>query len=127
MTRKEWFRLKAGDVLLFKSGLVRTLIEGPADKPGEDTQNGYVKFPTRRRSWTNRAYTVYLWNDLKHKVVKKLTKTNRLMLKAEWRHLENIGFNPKKEIMREVKEETERLKRLGRPVCPRLIKLATHK
>ena len=117
ISKSDFLKLKHGDVLLWKHGssvIYRTVIDGPADSGG----GSRVYFAIRRRSWTGRAKTCYGWNDIKHRIT-LVKKTTLVMLKEECEHLKDIGFNARKELVRELKEARATKLRMGRELCQR--------
>ena len=50
-------------------------------------------------------------------------KTGLVMLKEEFEHLKEIGFNPRKEIVREFKEAKAAKIRMGRALCQRTVRM----
>jgi hypothetical protein len=98
-----------GTICLWKGKLQRTVV---ASSPG------FVVFPIRRRSWTNRAITTYSVGEcLSMGCIFLDKKTKFPILKSELILLQKIGFDPKAELKRELKEKKEYCKRRGRPVC----------
>ncbi len=116
-------KLGAGDVLIVR-GIARLIISGPRDnpprrKPECHDRNPaiYFTFPIHRRSWTGRAYTLYLWNDLKWFAripERPLPASTFAAVEREW--LESQGFNVNAEIKREVAQERRLAKVFERPV-----------
>lgn len=108
-----------GTLLLWKGKYLRTVI---APSPG------YVKLSIRRRSWTNRAVTTYMVNELKAMGCKFLRKkSTRPVLKSELASLLASKFNPRRELGRELKEAKAYSERSRKPLCNgwgRLQKLA---
>jgi hypothetical protein len=106
MTRDEYMKLRCGDVILWKFGnstMRRTIIEGPGDH--DDPRKQCITIPIRRRSWTGRGTTVYCYNDVKGKVVGKLSKRQPLLAnKEEIFSLLNWHIHPSQLIARELKD-----------------------
>lgn len=100
LSRKAFMNLKRGDIVLF-NGKPRVVQQGPSDYDGK-----YVTFSIRRRSWTGRAYTVYLHTDIKKICSLPRKKFNLIaMCNAEKEHLASIGFDWIKELRRELSED----------------------
>lgn len=114
ITKEEFNQLKGGDIIIWKGIYMRTILCGPLDKPD---QGKAVEFSIRRRSWTNRAKTVYFWNDIKHWITIPHKKAKGLIMKSEVEVLKSIGFDPRKELASEIKREEAYAKRRGLPLC----------
>jgi len=108
-----------GDVLIFDE-VPRLIVEGPRDKKivRKTERIGhhpaiYFTFPIHRRSWTGRAYTCYLWNDIKRRCRVPRRKIDfDVMTEAEEQNLRDIGFDPVAEIRREVMAEEKFIERI---------------
>jgi len=126
ISKNEFSKLKRGDVVLF-NGKPRTVQQGPADKAltvyGE-RRGLAITFSIMRRSWTNRAYTVYHYNDVKDKISLPNKKVNFAKIcSLEKETLKSIGFNWHNEMWREIKEEEDFYDRCNLPY-PRSLKMA---
>ena len=118
ISKLEFAKIKRGDVVLF-NGTPRVVQEGPSDRQetlsrlaSDDPESALnewgfrmrITFSIRKRSWTGRAKTTYLYNDLK-RVIQIAPKLRLLEIcKAEKDHLASIGFDWIKELRREVNE-----------------------
>lgn len=124
MTYKQFMKLKAGDVVLWrtpKGGVhMRTILKGPVDEGG-----AHILLPIRRRSWTRRVVTCYGWNDVKHIITKVTGHISTICLQGEYQRLHDIGFDPRREFVREVKERCAAKTRQGKKLCDRLRPLPT--
>lgn len=106
-----------GTLCLWKGKFLRTVI---ASSPG------FVSFPIRRRSWTNRARTTYLIGELLSMGCVFLDKkTKQPILKSELAVLKASGFDPRQELKRELKEKKDYCKRRCLPVCAGYKRLAS--
>lgn len=122
ISKSDFSKLKHGDVVLWRnkrSVIFRTVVDGPADK---SWKGAAVEFAIRRRSWTGRAKTTYDWNAVKHRI-KLIKRTSLIMLSEEFERLKTIGFNPRKEIIREFKEAEAAKIRMGRELCQRIVRI----
>lgn len=102
--------LGAGDILLFRE-TPRLILEGPKDVPpprikiaGKHPAIHFV-FSIHKRSWTGRANTVYLWNDIKRiaRVPPKPLDASQIG-PLERQKLIDMGFDPDREYRREKAE-----------------------
>lgn len=106
MTREEWDKLKAGDVVLYgRLKRPRLVLCGPADyptpKPGR-----MVTFAILHRSWTNRAYTCKLFTYDGAKIELPREKLSpRLLAMLERVRLQAQGFDWRRELRRELAED----------------------
>ncbi len=119
ISKSDFNNLRHGDVVLWRNGssaVYRTVIDGPADK--DEREGNAVTLAIRRRSWTGRAYTVYGWNDIKHRI-KLIKKTSLVMLAEERDRLKDIGFNVRRELARTLKEARAYKQRRGFELCER--------
>lgn len=125
MTFAQFKRLKPGDILLMRSkrGPYKRTIVDSSDYEAMKPSHAHVTFPIKRRSWTNRARTSYSFVDLKHKIIRKVGHTTKLCTGMEVQELKDIGFNPRREMLREVREEAARKLRMGRSLCQRKFQL----
>lgn len=107
ISRDRFMQLKAGDVVLWgKRRQPRIVHEGPRDVQG----GRHVTFAIRRRSWTGRVTTVYLWNDVKRILSLPRRPLNlRSLCAAERSHLASIGFDVAAGIRREI-DDHERMR-----------------
>lgn len=118
ITLDRFQKLRAGDVLLFESGHIRTVQEGPADDPRwRHERNPHVTFSILRRSWTNRAYTGYCWTDIKDRIVRVVGRTPYLINGREQLQLLKHRFDIRKELVRTYREARETKVRMGRELC----------
>lgn len=92
---------------------MRTILEGPADHPDRGWRHGIV-FAIRHRSWTRRARTTYTYHDVKHIIFTTTKRTRNLCLPHEVERLKEIGFNPRKEYVREMRDAINTAKRMRR-------------
>ena len=126
ISRLRFAKLKRGDVIVF-NGTPRIVQEGPSDDPevmkavrgGKVNQlpghKLYVRFSIRRRSWTNRAHTMYSWNDIKrNSYIPREKMSLRNLCEGEKDHLSSIGFDWKRELGREIEREKHFNKVTGR-------------
>lgn len=120
MTYAQFLKLKAGDIVLWNGRVFRTVLQGPADD-GSD----HIKFAIRRRSWTGRATTGYVWTDVKNKIARTNQVTARAMLPSEREHLEKIGFSPIAELKREWTQGLATALRMGNRCKLRIRRLPT--
>lgn len=106
--------LGAGDILLFRE-TPRLILEGPKDRPPPQIKIAgkfpaiYFCFSIHHRSWTGRANTTYLWNDIKRlaRVPPKPLDVAQIG-PLERQKLVDMGFDPDYELRRE-KAEFERV------------------
>lgn len=121
MTFKQFKRLKPGDILLMRSkrGPYKRTIVDTTDYEPEKPSHAHVSFPIKRRSWTRRARTTYSFTDIKHRIIRKVGHTSKLCTGMEVQELKDIGFNPKRELVKELREEAARKLRMGRELCQR--------
>ena len=123
---KRFQNLKDGDVVLWKSkrgNYLRTIVQAPQWGPNALPSHSFITMTIRRRSWTNRATTVRNWEDVKRRIIKVVKRTKKVCLPIEVQVLRDIGFNPKREFVREVREEIALKKRMGRRLCAKIRKL----
>lgn len=111
MTRKQFQSLKPGDLILWRKRYLRTVIQGPR------WPSGAITIPIHNRSWTRRAYTVRFFNDVKDFAEVTGKRTAWAALKSELLRLKEIGFNPRKEYFREIREKRGIKLRMGRELC----------
>lgn len=129
MTFNQFLKLKAGDIVLFPSGALRTIIEGPREKLNKG-RAAFIELAKMNRSRYYRATTVKCWADVSRGGLSKLRvigRTKNLCLKAEIKRLIAIGFNPRLEMIRLAKERVEVDARMGRPVCSKALQLSKGK
>lgn len=109
ISREAFDQLKAGDVIIY-NGRPRTVMIGPGDmRELPQKSNRCLTLPIKMRSWTNRAQTVQGYNDLKHKIrLPRKALDIKSVCVAELDQLRSIGFDPVKELEREIASE-ERL------------------
>lgn len=120
ISKKEFFSLKAGDVVQFRSGLVRTIVSGPGDGKGKQA----IVVPRHNRSWCHSITVVMFYNDAKHRLNGRITNTKKLALNHEVLRLKQIGFSNLGKAIADYAQEELRLCRVfGRPVCRRLARL----
>ena len=114
MISKERFcKLKAGDIVLF-NGSPRTVRELHICETSWG-KRASITFAIKRRSWTNRIYTVYGYNDVKHALSLPRKKRNRREIcQAEQDLLSASGFDVRREVAREARELEELERRTGR-------------
>lgn len=101
ITKKQFLKLKRGDIILFgKQRTPRIIEEGPANwVPASKC----VRFCIRHRSWTNRAYTVYSFTDVKNICSLPRGEIDRDTVRREhYQRLQDSGFNVARELRREV-------------------------
>ena len=122
----EIFRqIRHGDVVVTgwdtqRAGTYRLVLTGPADYLDpkgleQTTSKAYVQLPIHARSWTNRAYTLANFYDLKHVygpsfVIRK--PSSRWLCAIERDTLQRLGFDWARELLREI-ADVERLEGLG--------------
>ena len=117
-------RLGSGDVILVR-GTARMILKGPRDGPPPRRNSSighpaiYFHFPILHRSWTGRAYTCYLWNDIKN--IASLPPSP--LLSKEWATIErdrllSQGFDVDREIKREIAEDERMSKIHDEPTSP---------
>lgn len=107
MTFAQFMALKAGDVVSF-NGTLRTVIQGP-----HQSGRPSVLFVIRNRSWRNKGWTWYGWNDVKDKIRQTNKVTNRVCLPEERMRLERVGFSAIGELRKAWREELACSLRLG--------------
>jgi hypothetical protein len=122
MTVEEYKNLKAGDLLVWRGAYLRTVIEPPEGRSGNPLGN--ITLSIRRRSWTNRATTIYGYHDLKWVAFPAGKKIRSLMLGSELEVLKSLNFDVRKEIKREFTEEIDRKKRMGKEICKNAMRIA---
>lgn len=123
ITKSQFASLRGGDLILWNGKYLRTILSGPADKGHNGKSESKclsIDLPIRHRSWTNRAVTVYNWNDLKHKIHKVSKRVRGLLLKSEVEVLKAARFDVRKELNRQIHEEEELCKRRRRLPCAAL-------
>jgi hypothetical protein len=118
MTKAEFYSLKRGDVVLFPSGLIRSITQGPADKGGHA-----IQVPRFNRSQFHTLRVTKFFEDVP-RGLKKIGRVHRLALRAEILRLKQLGFNIKKRAREEAREDLRCNRIFGRKVCPALLKLA---
>ncbi len=119
ITLERFQKLRSGDVVLMKSGMVRTIQVGPADTGVRDdkpTACGVV-FSILRRLWTGRIVTTYGWNDLRHKIVRVVGRNILSLNPLEYQRLVDSRFDVRAGIKREFREAREMKLRTGRTLC----------
>lgn len=108
MPKEEFMQLCSGDQILIRSkrgNYKRTIVSGPADS--EDGKA--ITLPIRNKSWTGRAYTVCFWNDIKHRIIKKLSSRADMLANGdEILLLLNWCPKPSTLIAREIREAKSR-------------------
>jgi hypothetical protein len=109
--------LKPGDVVLWGGYCLRTVIEG-ATWP-----SGAIVISKLRNSWTGRAYTVCFYHDVKTKIIATGKRVRTVVSKVELARLEYLGFNVRRELVRELRERKATKLRMGRELCERVFKL----
>lgn len=113
ITEEEWMTLKQGDILAIetkkKGSYLRTILEGPADSPLPWARA--ITIPKIRRSWTGRPYTMYFHHEMKDRATKLKTTNAHLINTYEHECLLKQGINPRKALVKEVREQREDLKR----------------
>ena len=125
ISKQQFQHIKGGDVLLFNSGVIRTVLQGPVDlvnKRGPWTPS--VSFTKMNRSYIHNPVTVYFWPDVRLKIKAVIGKCKSVCLKSEVLRLKQIGFDPRSEFDRIVKNEISESKRRGWKTCCRVKKLA---
>jgi len=129
LTKSQFSNLKSGDLLLFKSGAVRTVIEGGRDlveKRGP--WNPSVTFTKLNSSQYHRATTVYFFNDIRYKVARIIGNLHgKICTKSELQRLRDIGFDLRVELQLRASEELREAKRRGWKVCKSLVRFAKGK
>ena len=115
ISRDEFLRLRSGDLVVWRGKYLRTVSKGPADTP--DAHHASIEFPIRRRTWRERIDTTYVYNDIKDKIRVAHKRGRGLMLPSEWKTLEVVGFNVRKELNRELDDASALAERMGRPLC----------
>lgn len=102
--------LGCGDVLMF-GDVPRLILDGPKDNPPPKVKiTGknpaiHFTFSIHRRSWTGRAYTVQLWNEIKRLArVPDKRLSHKSLCDLETQLLRDMGFDIKKEMKREIRE-----------------------
>jgi len=123
ISKERYMQLKSGDLIVWKGYRLRTIQEGPGDGPHK---RGIV-FTKLRPSWTGHGSTVYFFNDLSHAIKPANKRIRGLLLKSELLALQDMGFDPRKELQKELKEARRLAKVFKRPLCrgyARLKKLA---
>jgi hypothetical protein len=121
MTKQQFKSIGGGDVLLFRSGAVRTVLEGPVDlvkKRGPWTPS--VTFTKLHNSHFRNPTTVYFWADMHYKIKAIIGKCKGVCLKSEVVRLKHLGFDPRKEFTARVQHEIHEAKRRGWKLCKRL-------
>lgn len=107
LSRAQAESLGYGDVLIVNE-VPRLILEGPRDKRQMKSTALYFTFPIHRRSWTGRATTTRLYNDLKWTAYVPRKKFDLdVMSEAEQESLRDIGFDPIAEMRREIRHEEE--------------------
>lgn len=129
MTFTQFLKLKAGDILLFPSGAMRTVIEGPREKVRKG-RAAFIELAKMNRSQYYRPTTVKCWGEVSRAGMSKLKvigHTSALCLKAELKRLIDIGFDPRREIVRLARERIAVDHRMGRPICQKALRLSKSK
>jgi len=111
LTTKQFDSLQIGDIILYH-GKPRTIREIDRRQTNWGIRRS-ITFSILRRSWTNRIYTVYGYNDIKHSLsLPRKVRERRAVCKAEEESLLASGFDVASEIDREIAEDV-RLTGLG--------------
>ncbi len=114
ISREAFMKLRRGDIVLFGArNTPRIVEEGPGNWVGKTDGRPHqaVIFSKLRPSWTNRGSTCYLFNDVKDKLTLPRKKRDKRKVRKYLNdRLREMGFDPRKETVREAKE----LKRLIR-------------
>lgn len=105
ITREQFSSLKQGDVVWWHSGndwYARTVISGPANTVGGGS---FIQFPKWKHSRYPRTLVCYDYSAVKHKIsVSKCKPVKTIVSRAEYQHLQDLGFDVGKEFLREKKE-----------------------
>ncbi len=104
LTKKQFRRLKAGDIVLC-NGKPRTVREVTwRDSP--QGGRGFITFSILHRSWTGRISTTYGYNDIKRLCsLPRRKRDRRSVCAAEEASLLANGFNVPSEVNRELANE----------------------
>ena len=125
ISRESFAALKPGEIIMV-NGTPRTVISPPNWKNFKHCSALSITLAIMRRSWTNRAYTTTNWNDLKHKTKRTGKFARGPILKSELARLNDLEFDARKELRREIDERKQIAYRTGKALCagiPRLEKL----
>lgn len=110
ITREEFMSLKNGDIVLVKGRYIRTILEGPADRDGG---KACVVSKIRRSQYHN-GVTIYFYTEAK-RVWKKLPmKNSKTLNKLEYQRLVEMGFDPCKEMRKQLFRTRHSDRRMGR-------------
>lgn len=121
MTRAQFMKLKAGDVVVYNDKRLRTVQDGPGDAPGKAA---FVTFAICRRSWTNRSFTVAHFHDVAALLKGPVRRTGLLALKSEIAALVGNGFDVRAELKRELDEAARVATECGKPLCRAFARLS---
>ena len=100
ISRKAFMALKRGDIVLYGVFNTPRIVEiGPANwRPALDV----VVFSKLSDSWTKRADTWYGYTDVKDKLCLPRSKRDKHAVRRMLnQRLRDMGYNPKKELLRE--------------------------
>jgi len=91
---EDFAAIRCGDILLWRESKLRTVLEGPADRPQKSPTHGGITFPKIGNSWTGRPVASYDYCAIRDLVRVTGKRRTGLVSKAEMAALRELGFGP---------------------------------